>query len=86
MKRKMKMNKSDHEDFLALLSENKLTESDFEITEKTDYPKNGVGPLYGEITIKYKPSDIYKTYEAYNEPWVVNFSYDLKANYYKTRH
>ncbi len=79
------MEKEDRDDFLNALREYNLKEDDFEIKEtQKDANTDGIYSLSVEITIKYKPSGIYKKYERYSAFGSDIFE-DLKSNFYKTR-
>ncbi len=79
------MEKDEYEDIRINLIDNNLNEIDFDFTEKTSYPTEGTGSLSGIITVKYKPTNIEKTYKKFNGSWTVDFENDLKGNGFKTK-
>ncbi|MFA4903661.1 MAG: hypothetical protein WC600_13070 [Desulfobaccales bacterium] len=75
----MIVDKSEIEDFNNAISSNGLEPFDFELTEREE-PVNGLGvqPIIGEVRVRRKSSNVYRTYRAgHGSHWAADFVDDL---------
>jgi len=80
------MEERESEDFLSIISKYGLTENNFEIRENTVCPSTEAGHPSGTIIMRYKPSNVEKTYQHFRHSWLPEFEHHLESNSYKNKY